>query len=175
MIFCDFQTLFNNHPYHTIHYQGVGGKIEEYMDTDVETCTIELSYAMNRSGLWIPDDLPSSPLVYGGKVRSKKDAKGDNYIYSVVDMLVYLNKTYPVAANYRASSRAGFVQQLGSKKGIIALGHRHISLWDGKHYVHEEKFYDIWSGKYGASAANRGIFFWEVKSFADVLQEMYNF
>lgn len=171
MIYCDFQTLYNNHPFHTIVFQGMGGEVEKYMDTDVETCTIELSYAMNRSGLNIPDDLPYSPLVAGGRVRSKKDAKGDNYLFSVVDMKVYLDKTYPVSQNYRAGSRAGFVKQLGNRKGIIALGHRHISLWDGKHYVHEEAFLDIWSGKYAASAALRGIFFWEIASLSSIFDD----
>jgi hypothetical protein len=175
MIYCDFQTLLNNHPFHNIADQGIGGRVAAYMGGDVETCTIELSYAMNRSGLNIPDDLPYSHEVAGGRVRSLKDARGDNYIFSVVDMKAYLNKTYPLAVNYRAGSRAGFVKQLGSKKGIIALGHRHISLWDGNHYVHEENFYDIWSGVYGASAAKRGIFFWEVKTFLSELEEIYNF
>ncbi|TLU98010.1 T6SS effector amidase Tae4 family protein [Dyadobacter luticola] len=175
MIFCDFQTLLNNHPYHTVESMNMGGGIQSYIGNDQETCTIELSYAMNKSGLWIPDDLPYSPLVFGGRVRSMKDASGDNYIYSVVDMIVYLDKTYPVSQNYRAANRAGFVSQLGSRVGIIALGHRHISLWDGKQYVHEKEFYDIWSGEYGASAAKRGIFFWEVKSFASVLNDIYHF
>jgi hypothetical protein len=171
MIFCDFPTLLNNHPYHDIQSAGIGGAIEAYMGTGVETCTIELSYAMNRSGLAIPDDLPYSPQVAGGRVRSRKDQRGDNYIFSVVDMKVYLDKTYPLTENYQASGRAGFVKLLGSKKGIIALGHRHISLWDGRHYVHEEKFYDIWGGKYGQSVAQRGIFFWEVNSVAGMYDQ----
>ncbi|GLU56962.1 T6SS effector amidase Tae4 family protein [Dyadobacter frigoris] len=171
MIFCDFQTLFNNHPYHTIQYAGMGGQIEKYIDTKVETCTIELSYAMNRSGLNIPDDLPYSPIVAGGRVRSMKDERGDNYIYSVVDMKAYLDKTYPLTQNYRAGSRAGFVKQLGSRKGILALGYRHISLWDGKHYVHETDFFDLWSGEHAVSTALRGVFFWEIASLSSVFDD----
>ena len=39
--------------------------------------------------------------VATGKVRGTKDDSGDNYIYSVLDMKVYLDKTYGEAENYK--------------------------------------------------------------------------
>lgn len=134
----------------------IGKNIKQY---DWETCAISVSFALNQSGAPIVNYAFEDKGVATGKVRAKKDEANRNYIYSVIDMKVYLNNRYGIAENYKGSKQH-MIAKIKGRKGIIAFGHRHIDLWDGDKWHNERYYRDLWQFD---STKQLGIFFWEVK------------
>lgn len=156
----NFEDLKTNHKTSTQIKSLLGGDIGKTIKQyDWETCAISISYALNNSGAVIEKyDYPDKGVATG-KVRAKKDADNKNYIYSVVDMKVYLNKRYGIAENHKGTKEQ-MKAKIKGRKGIIAFGHRHIDLWDGNKWHFEDYYIDLWVHD---STKLLGIYFWEVK------------
>jgi hypothetical protein len=156
----DFAALYSNHP----SYNDIGTLIDDIPSYVTETCAVQLSYALNRSGTYGvigQYDYPD-PMVATGRVRAFQSDDGYKYIYSVVDLRVYLNNTYGTADNY-TGTKDTMTANISGRKGILAFGHRHIDLWAGND-IHRPSLYNmpyLWSCD---SILLRGIFFWEVTS-----------
>jgi hypothetical protein len=156
----DWGSLYPNHP----SYQNIWNLIDDIPSYVNETCAVQLSYALNRSGTWgvigQQYNYPSS-MVYTGRVRAFQSDDGYNYIYSVIDMKVYLDNTYGTADNYTGAYNA-MQGGISGRTGILAFGYRHIDLWDGNN-IHRPSDYSVnfWADN---SVRNNGIFFWEVTS-----------
>jgi hypothetical protein len=155
----DFDTLKSNHPsYRTI--RSLVTNIPSIVD---ETCAVQLSYALNRcSGGVIVNYAYPDATVATGKVRGFEGNDKMNYIYSVVDMKVYLSNKYGTPENYK-SSKAKVIEKIKGRRGILAMGYRHIDLWD-KTDIHRSADYlmdYLWTNE---SLQVRGVFFWEVTS-----------
>ncbi len=156
----NFEDLITNHK--------TSGEIKSLLDGDIgktikkhdwETCAISVSYALNRSGAVIENYAYEDKGVATGKVRAKKDSDNKNYIYSVVDMKVYLNKRYGIAENHKGTKEQ-MKTKIKGRQGIIAFGHRHIDLWDGEKWHYEDRYIDLWNHP---STKHLGIYFWVVK------------
>lgn len=128
-------------------------------DNNWETCAISVSYALNQSGAPVVKYDYQDKGVATGKVRAKQDGAKRNYIYSVIDMKVYLNNRYGIAENYKGTKQQ-MISKIKGRKGIIAFGHRHIDLWDGNKWHNEHYYIDLWVHE---STKLLGIFFWVVK------------
>ena len=135
----------------------IGSTIKKH---DWETCAISVSYALNQSGAVIENYAYEDKGVATGKVRAKKDEADRNYIYSVIDMKVYLNKRYGMAENYKGTKEQ-MKAKIKGRAGIIAFGHRHIDLWDGDKWHYEARYIDLWNHE---STKQLGIYFWEIKA-----------
>ena len=176
-IFCDYTLLESYHPsYLDIKKKGIGGAVGKFLKTPQETCCVQLSYALNNSFLTITDYAYPDVRVDTGKVRAITDDNGYNYIYSTVDMKVYLDNKYFPCENYRGSSRADLVSHIKGRQGIIGFGGRHIDLWNGNKFQWEDLYYNMWSldeHQAGAMTQLNGIYFWEINSFLDFLGQEY--
>lgn len=146
----NFGVLMLNHPSHI----NMPELLFNY-DLKWETCTIQMCYALNRSG---------APIKNTGKNVGFIEKKL-NYIINVPTMRDYLNGEYGEAENFErsgeANSRIAIISQLVDRTGIIAFGDRHIDLWN-KNNIHRPSEYfmsALWEAK---SAMTKGIFFWEV-------------
>lgn len=156
-----------------------GGSLKSFYDTwrsqngyGLETCCVELSWAFNNSGAGINDNNSSITL---SKARTWTGGDGSsNYIISVPEMKVFLDNEYGLADNYMGGVKSDYAGIVG-RKGVLALGYRHISVWDGSNYTHEGHYLDLWGNAVfqsgdnagtliNASAHNRGIYFWEITS-----------
>jgi hypothetical protein len=161
--------------------QLVGGSLKREYDgwasqgIHQETCCVELSFALNNSGASINDNRGSLTLP---KPKIRTNWTGDNgidvYIIAVQEMRAYLDNEYGVAENYKGGKKSDYTDIVG-RTGILALGNRHISVWDGQNYTLENTFLDLWgdavfqSGSHAGELINesshlRGIFFWEITS-----------
>jgi len=83
-----------------------------------------------------------------------------NYIFAVPDLKVYLNNQFSEAENYKGTKEE-MIAKITGRTGILALGHRHIDLWEGSKYQWQDLHLDLWHFE---SPKKRGIFFWEVTS-----------
>jgi hypothetical protein len=156
----DYASLYANHP----SYNDIRTLVDDIPSDLGETCAIQLSYALNRAGQYglIQNYDYPDPIVATGRVRAFQSDDGYNYIYSVVDLRVYLNNTFGTADNYKGT-KASMTAGIAGRKGILAFGHRHVDLWDGND-VHRPSLYNmayLWSCD---SIQLRGVFFWEVTS-----------
>jgi hypothetical protein len=119
----NFDSLTSNHPsYQRIRSMLKG--IPSYVD---ETCTAQLSYALNRSDGVIGNYAYPDASLATGKVRAFRGSDGLSYIFAVADMKVYLNSTYDDAENFKGSKQQ-MVEGIKDRHGILAFGHRHIDL-----------------------------------------------
>ncbi len=154
----NFDILKDKHPsYHTI--RSLLKNIPAYVD---ETCAVQLSYALNRSGAVIENYAFEDPGVATGKVRAFAGDDQMFYIFGVPDMKVYLNGRYGIPENY-SGSKEDMISNISGRHGILAFGHRHIDLWVGDN-IHRPSQYRmgyLWTNE---SIQLRGIFFWEVTS-----------
>ena len=172
VIYTDYATLENNHPnFNEIKIKGIGGGAGQLIKSGVETCCIQMCYAMNRAFLKIGSDYAfPDTRVDTGKVRAVKDQNGDNYIYSTLDMKVYLDNKYFESDNYRGFSRAELTKAIQGKKGILGFGGRHIDLWSGTKFQYEHLYYNMWTideHKAGVQTQQNGIYFWEIHHYLD--------
>jgi Type VI secretion system (T6SS), amidase effector protein 4 len=157
----DFEELKKHHP----NSRQIGGMIGGLLQTRMtkekwETCTVQISYALNKAGAPVLNYAYPDRRVATGKVRGTKDDSGDNYIYSVLDMKVYLDKTYGEADNYKGTV-AQMKAAIKGRKGIIAFGYRHMDLWEGDQWHYQSLYLDLWEF---AEVKKWGIFFWEVSN-----------
>jgi hypothetical protein len=161
--------------------QMVGGSLKTQYDgwasqgIHEETCCVELSYALHHSGASINDNRGSLSMT-NPKIRTFWTAQNgiDVYIIAVQEMRAYLDHEYGIAENYKGGKKSDYTAIVG-RTGIIGLGHRHISVWDGHNYTFENTFLDLWGDAVFRTGANagerinesahlRGIFFWEITS-----------
>lgn len=158
----NFETLKNNHPRSLEVKSRLGGPIANVIKVYKETCAIQVSDALNRSGAVIVNyEYPDSSLATG-KVRAKQGNDGMNYIYSTLDMKVYLNKRYGAAEHYRYTDAGKMKAKVQGRKGIILFGRRHIDIWDGSKIHYQRHYIDFWTHP-EANVKVHGIYFWEVK------------
>ena len=158
----DFDKLVENHP----DFNAIGQLVN--VPSGIETCTVQMSYALNHAGSPITNyeyqdpTLPYDKKTKTNHVRGYRAADNRTYLFSVPDMKVYLNRTYGSAENKRGS-RANMEGLIQNRTGILAFGHRHIDLWlgDDIHRPHLYKMGYLWNNE---SINLRGIFFWEVTS-----------
>lgn len=153
----NFGLLVNYHPsYKTVRslVSGIPGYVNE-------TCCVQVSYALNRSGAVIENYDYPNPL-YKRKVRAFKGKDNMSYIFEVSDMRYYLDNRYGNAENYTGSKQK-IIEKISGRTGILAMGYRHIDLWL-KNDIHRPADYFIdylWTND---SLKKRGVFFWEVTS-----------
>jgi hypothetical protein len=159
--------------------QLVGGSLKREFDgwasqgIHQETCCVELSFAFHHSGAGINNNNNSLTVP---KIRTFWTGQNgiDIYIIAVPEMRAYLDHEYGVSENYKGGKKSDYTAIVG-RTGIIALGNRHISVWDGHNYTLENTFLDLWGdavfqrGSHvgeliNESAHIRGIFFWEITS-----------
>jgi len=108
---------------------------------DWETCCIRLSRSLNMSGRPITGfSAMKNPYMNGpdARVRAKKGAGSDWYIYSCYDLHVYLT------ARFGHPRRFGSYKQesLSGVKGIIMFAFRHVDLWNGSVVRYNTDFTD---------------------------------
>jgi Type VI secretion system (T6SS), amidase effector protein 4 len=154
----NFDQLTSNHP----SYQRIRSLLKGIPAYVGETCTVQLSYALNRSDGAIGNYAYPDATLATGKVRAFRGSDGLTYVFAVPDMKVYLNNAYDDAENYKGSQQR-MIERIKDRPGILAFGHRHIDLWTGKN-IHRPADYDVpylWTND---SVQLRGIFFWEVTS-----------
>lgn len=127
-----------------------------------ETCCIQMSHALNKSGL---------KVSYSNKQRVLRDTAGNEYMLDVAEMRGYLDQQYGKAESLSRVDVHGSVVPrialqgaLDERKGILAFGGRHIDLWNGSR-IHGENYIEaaLWEA---SSAISIGLFFWEVTSAA---------
>ncbi|MFM8331548.1 MAG: T6SS effector amidase Tae4 family protein [Candidatus Methylumidiphilus sp.] len=150
-----FDKLKSNHP----SWQNIRSLVTNIPKIVDNTCAVQLSYALNRSdGVIGKYDYPDKN-VDTGKVRAFVGNEGFNYIYSVLDLRVYLNNEYGDEENYKGNKQH-MVSSIAGRQGILAFGHFHVDLWTGSD-IHRPADYRpvLWPSK---SVQLRGIFFWEV-------------
>lgn len=183
MVICsEYEILERNHlNYKQIHNQGVlSGEVGRFFETKnakgeykYETCCAQMSYAFNKTGPMIQN----AGILPGNRVMT--DDHGMEYLLSVPDMRLYLTRSYfPPEIYSGMGSARNLAQKIGGRKGVIAFGGRHIDLWNGHNfqsggtglYLENVLWLDV-----DADNAPRIIYFWEVKSFLTVLEELYNF
>jgi len=150
----DFDDLWANLPqWFTVR------KIITNIPAGWETCCIQMSHALNMSGL---------PVNYINKKRVHA-FEGREHILDVREMRGYLNDTYEdgekisrVDANRKLIPRIALKGYLDERQGIIAFGGRHIDLWNGTR-IHGESYIEsaLWEAH---SAISEGIFFWDVEA-----------
>lgn len=128
-----------------------------------ETCGYRMSYALNSAGLAIANYAFPNKMTDTGKVRAK-NIDGENYIYSVIDMFVYLSQQYAEPENYKARdakySGKYMTKHCDGRRGIIMFGLRHVDLWYGEG-IAKNSGYDmnyLWTNP---SITQRGIYFWD--------------
>ena|ERR1700761_5337104 len=151
----DFDKLKSAHPSH--HEIGKMIDVPSYVD---ETCSVQVSWALNHAGAIIANYAYPDPQIYKGKVRAYQGRDGLNYIFAVPDLRVYLDNTFGVAENYKGS-KDEMQAKIQGRHGILAFGHRHIDLWEGARFHWQALYLDLWTFE---STKKRGIFFWEVTS-----------
>lgn len=93
----------------------------------------------------------------GRKSRFASDKSGKLYLIEVCDMGAYLTGKYGIAENYRGS-KDKMIAQIIVRKGILALGDRHIELWNRTKIHRHERYMlsDLWEA---GSTLEKGIFF----------------
>src|SRR5262245_58166483 len=134
----DFDTLKNNHPSWKEIKNKIGGPALAGVKAGWETCCIQVSYALNRSGAVIEKyDFNNEEM--GRQVRAVKSNDSMNYIFEVSDMKVYLNNRYGIAENYNGTKQE-MINEIRGRHGLIAFGHRHIDLWEGERF----HWQDLW-------------------------------
>lgn len=158
----NFETLKNNHPRSFQIKSRLRGPIANVIKVYKETCAIQVSDALNRSGAVIVNYEYPDPGLATGKVRAKQGSDGMNYIYSTLDMKVYLNKKYGVAEYYKDTEVRKMKAKVQGRKGIILFGRRHIDIWDRSEIHYQRHYIDFWTHA-EANVKVRGIYFWEVK------------
>lgn len=131
-------------------------KVPSYVD---ETCCVQVSYALNRSGQVIENYAYDNPY-YKRKVRAFKANDGMHYIIEVSDFRFFLDNRYGLSENHTGSKQQ-MIEQIEGHTGILAFGYRHIDLWEGDRYHWQQLYLDLWGF---ASVKKHGIFFWEVTS-----------
>jgi|SRR5690242_4847864 len=157
----NFSTLKAKHPAPNQILALIGGALKESaVKGKWETCTIQVSYALNRSGAVIENYAFEDKSLATGKVRAAKSNDDMSYIFAVPDMRVYLNNRYGLAENFKGSKQQ-MIAGISGRQGIIAFGHRHIDLWEGDRFHWQARYVDLWGFE---SVKMRGIFFWEVTS-----------
>jgi hypothetical protein len=157
----DFDELKKHHPSYSQITGMVGGPLLTRMTRDKwETCTIQISYALNRAGAPLLNYAYPDKRVATGKVRGIKSDDEMNYIYSVLDMAVYLDRTYGKAENYKGTIPE-MKAKIKDRKGIIAFGYRHMDLWEGDRWHYQGLYMDLWKFD---DVKKWGIFFWEVSN-----------
>jgi Type VI secretion system (T6SS), amidase effector protein 4 len=150
-IFIEYSKLERAYP----SYIGFKSKVKcpAYVN---ETCATQLSYALNRAGAPIlADDLNFyAPRSYKNKVRTFSD-KNELYIFSVVDMVDYLDAQYGPGRTIRAGGTEGQMKaKVPPVPGFLTFGWGHIGLWTGADLT--EQYTQIWKW-----AAKGGMLFWE--------------
>jgi hypothetical protein len=155
----DFEELKKHHP----NFRTIGSMVGGALGTRItkekwETCTVQISYALNNAGAPVLNYAYPDKRVATGKVRGAKDDSGNNYIYSVLDMAVYLDNTYGKAENYKGKV-SEMKKAIKDRNGIIAFGYRHMDLWEGDKWHYQSLYLDLWEFD---EVKKWGIFFWEV-------------
>jgi len=118
-----------------------------------ETCCVQMSYALARSG---------HKVSYSNKSRVLRDGFGNEYLLDVAEMRGYLNGFQDAEKIERPARIPRWLVQavLSGRKGILAFGGRHIDLWNGSR-IHGESYIEsaLWEA---ASTIKNGLFFWEL-------------
>jgi hypothetical protein len=155
----DFEELKKHHPsYSQITGLLTGPVLDNVKKYDWETCSIQISHALNKAGAPILNYAYPDKRVATGKVRGIQNKEQENFIYSVLDMAVYLDKTYGTAENYKGTV-AKMKEPIKDRQGIIAFGYRHMDLWEGDRWHYQQLYQNLWEF---AEVKKWGIFFWEV-------------
>lgn len=151
----DFNALWNIIP----TTKTIRSKVTNIPNTEdyKETCCIQLSYALNMSGL---------PVNYSNKKRVLT-FNGMEFMLAVKEMREYLSSTYGDAGTIKRVDidgnligRIAIQGYLDQRQGIIAFGQRHIDLWNGTQIHGKDVISDgVWDAP---SAISQGIFFWDV-------------
>lgn len=142
----------------------VGGVIgREIKKNGWETCASQISYALNHSGESIGKaDIgkASNPNLLKGSPRALSDRDGQLYIFSVIDMIVYLDGKYGKAENIKGSAQ-NMRDAVEGRPGIITFGFRHVDLWyyEPIAKIFRSHYYILFNDP---SAKKRGIYFWEL-------------
>lgn len=153
----NFNILRSKHPRYTA-IRSLLKSIPSYVD---ETCCVQLSYALNRSGACIENYAYWNPF-YQRTVRAFQGTDNRFYIIEVSDMRYYLDNRYGNAENYNGTKQQ-IIEHIKGRRGILAFGYRHIDLWVGGD-IDWPAGYNmdyLWSNP---SLKKQGIFFWEVTS-----------
>ena len=119
-----FESLKSNHFSHENFIGRLRGRIAAFLagPPPQSTCATQISYALNGAGAMIEAYEYESPEVAGKKVRALQDDARRNYIYSVIDLKVYLNNRYGQAENYKGS-KDEMIAKIRGRQGILAFGH----------------------------------------------------
>jgi len=128
-----------------------------------ETCCVQISYALNRSGGAIHEYRFPDPTLNNNHVNAFKSKDNYFYIFGVPDMKIYLNNVYGKAENYKGS-KDEMIAKIQGRTGLLAFGHRHIDIWLEDHWHLQRHYYDLWTFP---STQLRGCFFWEASSTGD--------
>jgi hypothetical protein len=156
----NFEILREHHPSYKQIKGLIGGPLLASVNKDNwETCCIQVNYALNHSGKAIQEYAFHNPDM-GRTVRAVKSNDDMNYIFEVTDLKAYLNSRYGIAENYKGTQQE-MINNIRVRYGILALGHRHVDLWEGERYHWQDLYLDLWKSE---SVKKRGIFFWEVTS-----------
>lgn len=110
----------------------IGGMVQKNTDLDPKlggfenACAIRMSYVLNMTGF---------PMSKGNSYKTVSGADGRQYMYRVIEMMAYLEKTFGKPDN---SVRAPKTTDFTGVQGIIVVKGQgwanavgHITLWDG--------------------------------------------
>ena len=164
----NIDVLQQRHPVHTEIENKLSGPIlRELRAKKWSTCATQLSYALNFGGAPIVNYDYEDASVAGGKVLALPDDLGWNYIYSVIDLKVYLDKRHGACEVLPAShaknpmnAKSQATEKIQNRNGVLAFGYMHIDVWNGER-IHQEAIMSsaIWTSD---SVMLRGFFFWPV-------------
>ena len=134
----------------------VGGEFARFMKKGDETCASQICYALNKTGAFISklERYANPRMIKGGTPRAVSGADGRLYIFSVIDMVVYLNGRHGTCSTIPASKA---IDRLQGVEGIIAYGYRHIDIWAKWQERFEPHYYNCITD---ASCKKHGVFFW---------------
>lgn len=133
----------------------VGGDFAKFMKGR-ETCSSQLCYALNRTGAFIDklDRYANYQMIKGGVPRAILGGDGRLYIFSVIDMVVYLNGRHGRCSTLKSHEA---VKKLQGVEGIIAYGYRHIDIWGKWSDQFQPHYYNCINDP---SCKRNGVFFW---------------
>jgi hypothetical protein len=165
----NFRTFLSNHPFHYQMNNLLQDPLrKQKMDNKWSPCAMQISHALNLSGLPVDEIEIKSPEM-GRNVRYYKSGTR-SYMIDVFDISAYLTARYgaPIAAK---GTQAQMTAAIAGKCGIIRFGDAHIDVWMCNRY-HQQDRKDLpdpqqWvvdsRGAWAApSVPKKGILLWEV-------------
>lgn len=134
---------YTNDPDSAAVKKSIGGEVTEPW-LGQNSCTIRLSYTLNRNGFPIPQNFPGLATVRGGD--------GYRYAFRVAETRKWLSFAIG-APDYEVKKKAGKPydkDQLQTMQGIIGFdisfsdATGHLDLWDGTQFSHEYASGSYW-------------------------------